>query len=104
MRARRYTRHPPKPAFNHKDELEEALDNVRLSGQSERKSEERPASTERLGFDARALDMVYLPGHEWRSEGPRRLRGTKADAPEIDELSASIRIGKTSGSTSPRLL
>ena len=82
----------PKPAANYKDELEEALDNVRLSGQSERKSEERPASTElRLGFDARAfLDMeYYYQDMNGAQKGPVDFEGLKAvwTRSEIDELS-----------------
>ena len=82
-----------KPAANYKDELEEALDNVRLSGASEHKSEEsRPASTElRLGFDARAfLDMeYYYQDMNGAQKGPVDFEGLKSvwTRSEIDELS-----------------
>ncbi len=80
------------PKANYKDELEEALDNVRLSGASEHKSQESIASTElRLGFDARAfLDMeYYYQDMNGAQKGPVDFDGLKTvwTRSEIDELS-----------------
>ena len=84
----------PKPTANYKDELEDALENVNLSGASERKSEARSsaASAElRLGFDAEAfLDMeYYYQDMNGAQKGPVDFDGLKCvwARTELDELS-----------------
>ena len=82
---------PPKTGGELQGRAREAQDNVRLSGQSERKSEERPASTElRLGFDAPPFwTWSYYQDMNGAQKGPVNFEGLKAvwTRSEIDELS-----------------